>query len=172
VPRGPPIWARTLELHAATSLARLWSDGGSNAEARELLAPIYGWFTEGINTRDSKEAEALLDELHDWQRVWCPNLFISTSPSRSFKFMALMPLTGWLFVKRRQVVAFFQKLPAVWVGIETCASSHHWVRELQALGHNLRLMPPRSGLIASWGRLVAISQTNAAYRAQGEVRRR
>ena len=45
-------------------------------------------------------------------------------------------------LKRRQVIAFFQKLPACLVGIEACASSHYWSRELQALGHNVRLMPP------------------------------
>jgi transposase len=45
-------------------------------------------------------------------------------------------------LKRRQVMAFFQKLPTCLVGIEACASSHYWSRELQALGHNVRLMPP------------------------------
>jgi predicted ATPase len=55
--------ARMLELRAATSLARLWSDRGRNAEARDLLAPIYGWFTEGFGTLDLKEAKILLDEL-------------------------------------------------------------------------------------------------------------
>jgi transposase len=45
-------------------------------------------------------------------------------------------------LKRRQVLAFFQKLPSCLVGIEACASSHHWSRELQALGHTVRLMPP------------------------------
>jgi Transposase len=45
-------------------------------------------------------------------------------------------------LKRRSVLAFFQKLPACLVGIEACASSHHWSRELQALGHTVRLMPP------------------------------
>ncbi len=45
-------------------------------------------------------------------------------------------------LKRRYVLAFFQKLPACLVGIEACASSHHWSRELQALGHTVRLMPP------------------------------
>ena len=56
--------AKTLELRAATSLARLRSDRGKNAEARDLLAPIYGWFTEGFDTLDLKEARMLLDELH------------------------------------------------------------------------------------------------------------
>jgi transposase len=45
-------------------------------------------------------------------------------------------------LKRRQVIAFFQKLPPCLVGIEACASSHYWSRELQALGHSVRLMPP------------------------------
>jgi transposase len=45
-------------------------------------------------------------------------------------------------LKRRYVLAFFQKLPSCLVGIEACAASHHWSRELQALGHTVRLMPP------------------------------
>src|SRR5262245_25042572 len=45
-------------------------------------------------------------------------------------------------LKRRYVLSFFQKLPPCLVGIEACASSHHWSRELQALGHAVRLMPP------------------------------
>src|SRR6201986_3201881 len=45
-------------------------------------------------------------------------------------------------LKRRHVLAFFEKLPPCLVGIEACASSHHWSRELQALGHTVRLMPP------------------------------
>jgi transposase len=45
-------------------------------------------------------------------------------------------------LKRRYVLAFFQKLPPSLVGIEACASSHYWSRELQALGHTVRLMPP------------------------------
>jgi predicted ATPase len=45
------------------SIARLWRDQGKTAEARELLAPVYGWFTEGFETRDLKEAKALLEEL-------------------------------------------------------------------------------------------------------------
>jgi RecB family endonuclease NucS len=53
------------ELRAATSMARLWRDQGKPQQARELLAPVYGWFTEGFDTLDLKEAKALLDELHD-----------------------------------------------------------------------------------------------------------
>ena len=52
-----------LKLRAVTSLARLWLDQGKRDEARELLAPVYGWFTEGFDTLDLKEAKALLDEL-------------------------------------------------------------------------------------------------------------
>jgi predicted ATPase len=55
--------ARLWELRAATSLARLRRDQGRRAEARDLLAPVYGWFTEGFDTPDLKEAKALLDEL-------------------------------------------------------------------------------------------------------------
>ena len=45
------------------SISRLWSDQGKRSAARELLAPAYGWFTEGFDTRDLKEAKALLDAL-------------------------------------------------------------------------------------------------------------
>jgi predicted ATPase len=55
--------ARSLELRAATSLARLWRDERRDDRARDLLAPVYGWFTEGFDTGDLKEAKALLDEL-------------------------------------------------------------------------------------------------------------
>jgi predicted ATPase len=55
--------SRGYELRAATSLARLWSEQGRRAEARELLAPVCGWFTEGFDTADLKEAKALLDKL-------------------------------------------------------------------------------------------------------------
>jgi adenylate cyclase len=55
--------AKSLELRAATSLARLWQRQGKRAEARALLAPVYGWFTEGFDTGDLVEAKALLDEL-------------------------------------------------------------------------------------------------------------
>jgi predicted ATPase len=46
------------------SMARLWRDQGKRGEARNLLAPVYSWFTEGFDTLDLKEAKALLDELH------------------------------------------------------------------------------------------------------------
>ncbi len=55
--------AKSWELRAAMSMARLWRDQGKPQQARELLAPVYGWFTEGFDTRDLKEARALLDEL-------------------------------------------------------------------------------------------------------------
>jgi predicted ATPase len=55
--------AKSLELRAATSLARLWQQQDRKDEARELLAPVYDWFTEGFDTRDLKEAKALLEEL-------------------------------------------------------------------------------------------------------------
>jgi predicted ATPase len=55
--------ARAYELRAATSLARLWRDQGKPQQARDLLAPVYGWFTEGFDTRDLKEAKALLEQL-------------------------------------------------------------------------------------------------------------
>jgi predicted ATPase len=55
--------AKSLELRAAMSLSRLWQQHGKRAAARELLAPVYGWFTEGFDTADLQEAKALLDEL-------------------------------------------------------------------------------------------------------------
>ena len=55
--------AKSWELRASMSLARLWRDQGKVLQARELLAPVYGWFTEGFDTRDLKEAKALLEEL-------------------------------------------------------------------------------------------------------------
>ena len=55
--------AKTLELRAATSLARLWGEQRRRTEARDLLAPVYGWFTEGFDTADLKEAKTLLDQL-------------------------------------------------------------------------------------------------------------
>jgi predicted ATPase len=55
--------AKSWELRAAMSMARLWRDQGKLQQARELLAPVYGWFTEGFDTLDLKDAKALLDEL-------------------------------------------------------------------------------------------------------------
>jgi predicted ATPase len=56
--------AKSWELRAAMSMARLLREQGKPQQARELLAPVYGWFTEGFDTLDLKEAAALLDELH------------------------------------------------------------------------------------------------------------
>ena len=55
--------AKLYEVRAATGLARLWRDQGKHAEARDLFAPIYHWFTEGFDTPVLREARALLDEL-------------------------------------------------------------------------------------------------------------
>jgi len=55
--------ARVSLRRAGFALARLWRDQGKVRQARELLAPVYGWFTEGVDTRDLKEAKALLEEL-------------------------------------------------------------------------------------------------------------
>jgi predicted ATPase len=56
--------AKSLELRAATSLARLWQSRGKREEARELLALVYDWFTEGFDTADLMDAKTLLDELN------------------------------------------------------------------------------------------------------------
>ena len=61
--------AKSWELRAAMSLSRLWQRQGKHAAARELLAPIYGWFTEGFDTPDLQEAKALLAELEDCRRA-------------------------------------------------------------------------------------------------------
>ncbi|MBI3799863.1 MAG: hypothetical protein HY268_23180 [Deltaproteobacteria bacterium] len=55
--------AKSLELRAVMSLARLWQQQGKKAEARQMLAEIYGWFTEGFDTKDLQEAKGLLEEL-------------------------------------------------------------------------------------------------------------
>jgi predicted ATPase len=55
--------AKSWELRAAMSMARLWHDQGKRQQAHDLLAPAYGWFTEGLDTLDLKEAKALLGEL-------------------------------------------------------------------------------------------------------------
>ncbi len=58
--RGIPLWP---QLRAATSLARLWQGQGKREEAKELLAPVYHWFTEGFDTADLQDAKALLTAL-------------------------------------------------------------------------------------------------------------
>jgi predicted ATPase len=55
--------AKSYELRAATSLARLWGEQGRRGEARQLLSPVYRWFTEGFDTADLEEAKALLNQL-------------------------------------------------------------------------------------------------------------
>jgi predicted ATPase len=55
--------AKLFQLRASTSLARLWRDQGKHTEARDLLGPIYNWFTEGFDAPDLKDARMLLDEL-------------------------------------------------------------------------------------------------------------
>jgi predicted ATPase len=73
-PRNSPCFERALavareqrakswELRAAMSMARLWRDRGKRQQARDLLAPVYEWFTEGFDTLDLKQAKALLDQL-------------------------------------------------------------------------------------------------------------
>jgi predicted ATPase len=57
--QGAKFW----ELHTALDLARLWLDQGKRAEARDLLAPVYNWFTEGFDTPVLQEAKGLLEEL-------------------------------------------------------------------------------------------------------------
>jgi transposase len=67
-------------------------------------------------------------------------------------------------LRRRHVLAFFQKLPPCLVGIEACASSHHWSRELQALGHTVRLMPP------AYVKPYVKRQKNEHHRCGGDLR--
>jgi predicted ATPase len=55
--------AKSWELRAATRLARLWAEQGKREDSRDLLAPVYGWFTEGFDTSDLKDAKALLEQL-------------------------------------------------------------------------------------------------------------
>jgi predicted ATPase len=57
------------------SLARLWQSQGKQAEARQMLAEIYGWFTEGFDTKDLQEAKALLAELRNWAMLGPSRIF-------------------------------------------------------------------------------------------------
>jgi hypothetical protein len=59
----PPTRRSSEDQGATVGVAQLWRDLGKRDEARELLAPVYGWFTDGFDTRDPKEAKVLLDEL-------------------------------------------------------------------------------------------------------------
>ena len=72
----------------------------------------------------------------------CPDLDIAKSVFQVHGVDAAGQVVLRRQLRRRYVLAFFQKLPPCLVGIEACASSHHWSRELQALGHTVRLMPP------------------------------
>jgi len=63
IERAQALEVKRWELRAATALARLWAERGERQKAYDLLAPVYGWFTEGFDTRDLKDAKALLDAL-------------------------------------------------------------------------------------------------------------
>src|SRR5262249_19234593 len=65
--------AKSWELRASTSLARLWQQQGKKEEARQMLAEIYGWFTEGFDTKDLQEAKVLLQELSEKDRSARPS---------------------------------------------------------------------------------------------------
>jgi predicted ATPase len=78
--------AKSWELRAAMSMARLWRDQGKVQQTRELVAPVYGWFTEGFDTRDLKEVKALLEELASNGLLDAPGV-----PLRP----ATMPLSLW-----------------------------------------------------------------------------
>ena len=67
-------------------------------------------------------------------------------------------------LKRRQVLPFFERLPACLVGIEACATSHHWSRELRALGHTVRLMPPAYARGPVPDRAPALTRQRPRYR--------
>ena len=68
--------AKSLELRASTSLARLWQQQGKPKQAHKLLSEIYTWFTEGFDTKDLQEAQALIEELSDYLHQ-CPNGVVS-----------------------------------------------------------------------------------------------
>jgi transposase len=72
-------------------------------------------------------------------------------------------------LKRRHVLRFFQRLPSCLVGIEACASSHYWSRELQAVGHTLRLMPP--AYVKPYIKRQKNDATDAEYGFRSEVQR-
>ena len=96
--------AKSLELRAAMSLAHLWQQQGKRTEARELLAPIYGWFTEGFDTADLQEAKALLEELgHNIMHPQC----------RPLMERALRVSSGlWEMIDARRDPSVIQQLPS------------------------------------------------------------
>ena len=97
--------AKSWELRAAISLSQLWQQQGKRDEARELLAPIYGWFTEGFDTADLQEAKALLEAL-SW---------IGPSPLMVAPTVGQRPWPsarrGWLWRSRRRMQAFCPQCP-------------------------------------------------------------
>jgi hypothetical protein len=92
--------AKFWELRASTSLARLWRDQGKRSEARDLLAPIYGWFTEGFDTPMLQEAKALLDELAPLIGRVIRRTTGPRSPRVSPSLVA-RPVESWRFALRR-----------------------------------------------------------------------
>jgi hypothetical protein len=76
------------------SLARLWRSQGKVSEARELLAPVYGWFTEGFETRDLKDAKALLDQLAAWGRS-APAPGLAPTPKEALVLREINRTIAW-----------------------------------------------------------------------------
>ena len=98
--------AKSLELRAAISLARLWQHQGTWAAAYELLAPIYGWFTEGFDTADLQDAKTLLEELSQIQCYQWHRMTASRQRSRSEREDSpelSQPRPDWWLIKRLEV---------------------------------------------------------------------
>ena len=87
--------AKSLELRAALSLGRLWQHQGKRAEAYQLLAAIYGWFTEGFDTADLQEAKALLESCHDVPILWLPTTAWVTALLRRTARLATRSMPTW-----------------------------------------------------------------------------
>jgi predicted ATPase len=96
-----------LKLRAAASLARLWRDQGKAGQAHELLAPVYGWFREGFDTRDLKEAKALLDDLQSMRAACTATIFKSKANilrkhhQRDIAWQRGIGLSGWMRKTKR-----------------------------------------------------------------------
>jgi hypothetical protein len=75
------LWAKSWKLLTATSYARLMRDQGRAREAHDLLAPVYGWFTEGFATKDLKDGKTLLDELSDAPVLAVSTVFVTSDAS-------------------------------------------------------------------------------------------